>query len=144
MRIAFACLAVSVAATAPADEFPPHEKVLDGFEKVVSTADGDRSLWTVYTREKDGQVLLELPRTFEKAKYFVALTVASGNRFAGLQSGDLYVRWRRYDDKLVLIRPNVEIRSTGDDESKASVKRLFTDEVLLQLPIVTMGPQGGP
>lgn len=147
MRLSLPSLLLAAAlplAPAAAGDLPPHEKILDGYDKVVSTADGAASLWTVYTRKSDGQMLLELPRSFAKKKYFIALTVASGNRFAGLQSGDLYVQWRRYDDKLLLLRPNVEIRSTGDDDSKASVARLFTDEVLLQIDIETIGPGGGP
>lgn len=126
-------------------EFPPHDQVLDGFEKVVSLApDNEKPLWTLYKRSKDQQVYAELPGNFASQKYFIALTVASGDRFAGLQGRDMYVYWRRYDRRLALIEPNVEIRSTGDDQSKASVKRLFTDTVLLDVPIVTMGPGGGP
>lgn len=126
-------------------EFPPHAEVLDGFEKVVSLLpDDDRPLWTLFKRDKDQQVYAELPGNFASQKYFIALTVASGDRFAGLQGRDMYVYWRRYNKRLALIQPNVEIRSTGDDQSKASVKRLFTDTVLLDVPIVTMGPGGGP
>ncbi len=56
----------------------------------------------------------------------------------------MVVQWRRYDDRLALIAPNLDIRATGDPESKASVKRLFTDQVLLDVPIAAMGPDGGP
>jgi hypothetical protein len=126
-------------------EFPPHDQVLEGFEKVVSLApDNEKPLWTLYKRNKDQQVYAELPGNFASQKYFIALTVASGDRFAGLQGRDMYVYWRRYDRRLALIEPNVEIRSTGDEQSKSSVKRLFTDTVLLDVPIVTMGPGGGP
>lgn len=126
-------------------EFPPHDQVLTGYQKVVSLApDDEKPLWTLYKREKDQQIFAELPAGFASQKYFIALTVASGDEFAGLQGSDLYVYWRRYDKRLALIQPNVEIRSTGDDQSKASVKRLFTDKVLLEVPIVTMGPGGGP
>lgn len=126
-------------------EFPPQDQVLKGFEKIVSLApDDEKPLWTLYKREKDQQVYAELPAGFASQKYFIALTVASGDEMAGLQGSDLYVYWRRYDKRLALIQPNVEIRSTGDDESKASIKRLFTDKVLLEVPIVTMGPGGGP
>ncbi len=41
-------------------------------------------------------------------------------------------------------RTNVQIRSNGEPESKSSVKRLFTDKVLLDIPILTMVPRGGP
>ena len=125
-------------------DFPPFDKVSEGYKKVVSTADGAKSLFTIYTREKDAQMLAELPRNFSKQKYFFAMTIASGERFAGLQAGDRYVYWRRYNNRLALIEPNIAIRSNGDRESKSSVDRLFTDTVLLDIPIVCMGPGGGP
>lgn len=138
-------LAVVLAGTArAADDFPPHAKVLEGFTKVVSTADGSRSLYTLWTRAKDSQMYAELPTAFASQKHFIALTVASGERFAGLQAGDAYVYWRRYNKRLALIMPELETRSSGDSESKASVQRLFTGRVLLEVPIVTMGPGGGP
>ncbi|QDT64391.1 zinc-dependent metalloprotease [Calycomorphotria hydatis] len=139
-----ATLFVAPAAFADQPDYPPHAEVLKDYDKVVSTADGKKSLWTIYTRKKDQQVFLELPSNYKSQKYFVALTVASGDLFAGLQVDDMYVYWREYNNKLALIRPNVAVRSTGDAESKASVKRLFTDQVLLQVPIVTKGPGGGP
>lgn len=128
----------------PPPDYPPHAEVLKGFEKVVSTAEGDKSLYTLWIRKKDSQMYAELPSGFASQKYFFALTIASGDQFAGLQSGEMYVYWRQYDKRLALIEPNVETRSTGDDESKASVNRLFTDRVVLDVPIVTMGPGGGP
>ncbi len=124
--------------------YPPHAEVLKDYEKVVSTADDKPSLYTIWTRDKDAQMYAELPKNFATQKYFFALTISSGDRFAGLQSGDMYVYWRQFDNRLALITPNVDIRSTGDDESKASVQRLFTDQVLLEVPIVTLGPGGGP
>jgi len=146
--LALGLLAAGAARPASAQEqpeFPPSDQVLNGFQKVVSLApDDEKPLWTLYKRDKDQQIFAELPAGFASQKYFIALTVASGDEFAGLQGSDLYVYWRRYNKRLALIQPNVEIRSTGDDQSKASVKRLFTDKVLLEIPIVTMGPGGGP
>ena len=125
-------------------EFPKFEEVSEGYEKVVSTADGARSLYTLWVREKDGQMLAELPAGYEAQKHFFAMTVGSGELFAGLQGRDIYTRWERFDKRLALIAPNIETRSTGDQESKSSVSRLFTDRVLLDVPIVCMGPSGQP
>ena len=124
-------------------EFPPHAKVLDGFEKVVTKAN-IKPMYTIWQREKDGQMYAELPRSFASKKYFIALTVASGETYAGLQSSDFYVYWRKYDKRLALIQPNIDTRADGEKEAKSSVKRLFTDRVMMDLPIVTMGPGGGP
>ena len=127
-----------------APEYPPFEKVTEGFTKAESKSPDNGSLCGVWTREKDGQMLMELPKDFASKKYFIALTVSSGDRFAGLQAADYYVYWRQYNKRLALILPNVDIRSNGEPESKSSVKRLFTDTVLLDIPILTMVPRGGP
>ena len=136
--------------TASADErpeFPPHTDVLKDFEKVASPTKSDgtaeKPLWTLYTRSKDGQMFAELPGNFASQQYFIALTVAAGEEYAGLQQGDLYVKLKRYDKVLAVIAPNTDIR-TSESEAKASVNRLFTDRVLMEIPIVTMGPSGGP
>lgn len=124
-------------------EYPPSDKILEGYEKVV-TKPNIKSMYTLWTRTKDGQMYAELPRTFAQKKYFIATTVASGENYAGLQAGDVYVYWRQYDKRLALMTPNVEIRAEGDKEAKSSVDRLFTDRVMMEVPIVTMGPGGGP
>ena len=129
--------------TAPQPEYPPFEKVAEGFVKADSKSPDKQSLCGVWTREKDGQMLLELPKDFAMKKYFIALTVSSGDKYAGLQSNDFYVYWRQYNKRLALIVPNMDIRSNGEPESKSSVKRLFTDTVLLDVPILTMGARGG-
>src|SRR5690606_31445065 len=77
-------------------------------------------------------------------KHFFAMTVRSGELYAGLQGNDLYAYWKRFDDRLALVAPNIETRSTGDQESRDSVNRLFTDRVILDVPIVCMGPNGQP
>lgn len=124
-------------------DFPPFSEVAKGYTKVISTADGRESLYTVWTREKDGQMLAQLPSNYERSKYFFAMTVASGEKYAGLQAGDMYVYWKRFDKRLALMAPNYQIRSGGDQESKSSVERLFTDRVILDVPIVAMNG-GGP
>ena len=56
----------------------------------------------------------------------------------------MYGYWIQIGKRMVLIQPNVAVRSTGDSESKRSVDRLFTDRVLADVPIVTMHPAWGP
>lgn len=121
----------------------PADAVLKGLEKVVSTSDGKPSMYTLYINKHDGRVLAELPRDFDKKKYFIALTVASGELFAGLQAGDLYVNWKKYGDRVALIEPDLDTRSTGDQESKDSVQRLFTGRVLADVPILGQTPTQG-
>ena len=113
------------------------------FEKVVSTAD-DNSFYNLYLNKKTNDVLAELPRGYEKQYHFFAMTVAGGEIFAGLQAGDLYTKWKRIGNRLALIQPQIAVRSTGDQESKDSVETVFTDRVLLDVPILSTGPSGQP
>jgi hypothetical protein len=124
-------------------DFPPHAKILDGFTKVVSKAN-ITPMYTLYTRKKDAQMYAELPRTYASKKYYIALTLASGGTYAGLQGNDMYVYWRRFDKRIALMQPQVDIRASGDKGAESSVKRLFTDRLLVDMPIVTIGPSGGP
>jgi len=146
MGVALSATAILAAAGAAQakDDFPPFDKVAENYELVDSTADDAPTMLKLWKRDKDQQLLAELPRGFERKRYFIGLTVAAGDRWAGLQGGDAYVYWRRYDDRLALIQPNLSYRSSGDQESRAATEIAFTDRVLLEVPIVTMGPGGGP
>jgi len=135
---------LGAASNAFAQNFPPFEQVSEGYTKVVSTTDGSAPMYTLWVRERDGQILAELPRNFEGRRFMLTSTIKAGDLMAGLQGGSRYVHWKQYDNRLALIEPEMMTRSTGDAESKASIQRHFTDRVWLDVPIVTMGPGGGP
>lgn len=128
----------------PEQEFKPFSEVAKDFTQVVSTADGIPSLYTIWKREKDGQMLAELPRGWQNQRQLFAMTVPTGELFAGLQAGDLYVYWKRFDKRMALVAPQIDVRSTGDTESKDSIKNHFVDRVIIDVPIECMGPGGNP
>jgi hypothetical protein len=128
----------------PKPEYPPYTEVMKGYKQVVSTIDQSPSLFGLFVNSKDNQVLAAFPKKYQSKKFFIALTIASGEQYAGLQQADMYVYWKQIGKRMVLIQPNVAIRSTGDPESKSSVNRLFTDRVLADVPIVTIHPAWGP
>lgn len=123
-------------------EFPAFKDVTKGFDR-VGGGEG-ATLYTLYKREKDGRLLAELPRDFDRQKIFIATTFAGGIPSAGIQFGELYGYWRRYDKKIALMEVNTGTKSSGDAESKKTEERLYTDRVVVDLPIMTMGPGGGP
>lgn len=125
-------------------EFPPFKEVSEGFEQVVSTADGAQPLYALWKREKDGQMLAELPRGWQNQKHLFTMSVPRGELYAGLQIGEVYAYWKRFDKRMALIAPNLAVRSTGDAESKDAITNHFTDRVLLDVPILCMGPNGQP
>ncbi|MBL4809470.1 MAG: zinc-dependent metalloprotease [Phycisphaerales bacterium] len=147
--IDFAAMAAMAAARGgggaakPDKEYKDWKDVSKGFTKVVSTADGS-SFYSLYVNNKTNQVLAELPRGYAKQHHFFAMTVAGGEVFAGLQAGDRYTQWRKVGKRLMLVQPQISVRSSGDQESKDSVEMIWTDRVILDVPIVTMGPGGQP
>ena len=124
----------------PKPEFPSLEKVTKDYTE-VKPKDGSKPYMRLWKNKKTGQVLAELPKDYEKTRQFIAPTVASGEQFAGLQSDAFYVYWKRYGKRVALVKENLAVKGSTD-ESKSSVKRLFTDKVLLSLPILAKGKSG--
>lgn len=130
--------------TLDAADYAPFADMTKGLDKVVSTVDASGSMYTLYQSKKDGRLLAELPREYPGQLFIIAPTVAGGNEEAGVMGGTTYAYWKRIDKNLVLIEPNFLVRSSGDAESKRSIKGLYTDRVILDVPIVSVGPGGGP
>ena len=124
-------------------DLPPFAEVSKDHERVVSTSDGT-SLFGLFINRKEDQMLAELPRGWDKMKFLIAATPAGGVIFSGLQGPEKYVFWRQYGNRLALVSPQLDVRSTGEQTSKDSVKRIFTDTVILEVPIVANGPNGQP
>jgi hypothetical protein len=144
--IAGLALAAGVTGGALAQERPdfrPFDEVSRGYTK-VETAPGEGSLFGLYINNKEEQLLAEMPRGWERKKFFLAATPAGGVIFSGLQGPDRYVYWKRYDKRIALVEPNLGTRSSAEQASKDSVDRIFPDRVLLDVPIVAIGPNKQP
>lgn len=127
-----------------APEFPPFATVSNDYKEVKSTEDGEKPLYRLWVNDKKQKVLAELPRDFAKRNVFIGWTISGGRSDAGVQTGDLYARWKRFGKNLALVEPNLMVRTTGDRESRAASSRVNTDRVVLDVPILCMGPNGGP
>ena len=152
--LAGAASLASIVATVPATampapaiqdrpEFPPFAKISEGFTEVPAP-EGTKGLYRIWTNKKDQRVIAELPRNFEKQELFLAWTVAGGVQQAAVQVGDQYAKFKRFGKRLALVEPNYSTVSTGDSESRSATGRVFTDRVITETPILTMGPGGGP
>ena len=91
--LAAACLMLGPAAiqASPKDEtkkeeFPKFEAVSKDYTEVVSTADAAKPFYRVWKRDKDAQLLAELPADYPSKKFFVVPTVAGGDSQLGVYS----------------------------------------------------------
>jgi hypothetical protein len=125
------------------DGLPPFEDIAEGFDAVISSVDGNEGLYTLY-RDEDDQLLIEIAPDYDGKPILIAYTISSGIGRAGVQIGDVYGYWTRIHDQLVLVQPNLEIKSTGDEQSQSGYDRVFTNRVVLDVPILSEGPNGGP
>jgi hypothetical protein len=128
-------------------DFPPFAEVSEGYEKVVSRAGDEKSLYTLYVKPKEHQLLAELNPGFEGQKIYIATSIAGGSRRTGWQWRERYGYWTRHDKKLVLMEPQLLRQARGgkqDEELKLAVKRTYNDRVVTSVPILTMGPNRGP
>ena len=123
------------------DGLRPFQEVVKDFKQINGQ---DGSFYGVWHNEKNNQLIAELPRGWERQNHFFAMTVSGGEVFAGLQGGDIYTQWRRINDRMALVLPQIEVRSSGDQESKDSIDTVFTDRVLVDVPLVSTGPNGQP
>ena len=124
------------------EDYPPFEKVTEGLTKVVSTTGDVEPLYELYTDEEEGKVLAVLPAKYDSQMLMIAPTISGGDAEAGVMGGTFYVKWRRFDKKLALLAPDMSVRTDGDKQAKDSVEHLWTDRVLLSVPILTMkGPR---
>ena len=124
------------------DGLPSFDDVGDGYEAVVSSVGDQGGMYTLY-RDED-KLLIELAPDYEGKPILIAYTVSSGIGEAGVQIGDMYGYWTRIHDQLVLVQPNLEVKTTGDSQSQSGYDRVFTDRVVLDIPIISDGPNGGP
>ncbi len=140
-------LAVGLIATLAVSAFAKpknFDEVNDGYTRVVSTIDGSNPLFGLWKNDKEQQLLVELPRGWERKKFFIAVTPTAGVRFVGLQGNEAYVYLRKYRDRIAFIAPETSVRSSGDKASQDGVDASFTDTVLFDVPILANGPNGQP
>ena len=136
-------LILSVATTAIAAP-KKFDEVNKGYSRVVSTINGQSPLFDLWANYKENQLLAELPRGWERKKFFIAVTPSAGVMFAGLQGNEAYVYFKKYGDRIAIIEPEISVRSSGDKTSQDGVDTIFTDSVLIDVPIVATGPSGQP
>jgi len=148
--VALGSLIQGAAALPPADEakkkpdYPSFESVTEGLNKVVSTADGEASLYDLYADEDTGRLLAVLSAGYGKQLLMIACTVSGGHPEAGVMGPTYYVEWRKIGKQLALVEPNLGVRTKGDKQASDSIENLFTGRVLLSLPILAMAPGNRP
>jgi hypothetical protein len=115
------------------------------FEQAVQNSQKIEGLLTLYHNQKTGKVYLELtPEQFNK-NYLCFISLDSGigqaGIFRGLNLNEFVFQWRRQNNKVQLVVPNINFRTQPNDPQSRSVNRSVSDSVLYSLPIISIHPE---
>jgi hypothetical protein len=121
-------LAVSVNSVA---QTPPPRKTVASITEKAQRIDGFIPL---YVNSEDGKIYLEITRFNREFLYLVSLPTGVGSNPIGLDRGQLgttkVVTFERAGNKILLVQPNYDFRSTGDEKQKKSVEESFARSVI--------------
>ena len=130
MNRIFLILALLVISTAAVAQTPPR-KTLASITEKLQKIDGFIPL---YINAEDGKIYLEVTRFNKEFLYLVSLPTGVGSNPIGLDRAQLgstkVVQFERAGNKVLLVQPNYDYRSTGDEKQKRSVEESFARSVI--------------
>lgn len=117
-----------------------YEEIVEGKEKL-------EGLFTIYRDRENGKILLELqPNQINKNFLcFVTLNSGIGQGFLirGMPLGDFLFQWRKHQDSIQFVIPNINFRTAPNDPQQRSIDSSFSDSILYSLPIKKIHPERG-
>lgn len=135
-------LTPAIAQAGEEDGEPAH---LKPFDEVVQGTQRLEGLFTLYRERETGRLYVEVRPDQLNVNYLCTITLESGLGESGIYSGlplaDFLFTFRRVNDRLQFIMPNVYFRTSPDDPQQRSVQRAFSQSVLQALPIRSIHPQ---
>lgn len=119
------CLSVSLFA-----QTPPKKTIASVTEK-LQKIDG---FMPIYINADEGKIFIEITRFNKEFLYLVSLPTGVGSNPIGLDRNQLgatkVVQFERSGNKVLLVQPNYDYRSTGDEKQKKSVEESFARSVI--------------
>ena len=115
------------------------------FDQIVQNSQKQEGLFTLYHDQESGKVYLELaPEQLQKNYLcFISLESGIGERgiFRGLDLNEFLFQWRRQNNKVQLVVPNINFRTQPNDPQSRSINRSVSDSVLYSLPVLSTHPE---
>jgi hypothetical protein len=128
--------------TSDADSDAPK---LEAFDKVVKNAQKLEGLFTLYRQKNSGKLFAEISPTQLNRNFLCTITLESAvgefGLYRGLPIGDFLFTFRRVNNNLQFVVPNVYFRTRLGDPTPRALDRSFSDSTLYSLPIKSIHPQ---
>jgi hypothetical protein len=115
------------------------------FDQVVKGMQRMEGLFPIYRDRSSGKVYAELKPNQLSTFFLCTVTLESGLGQRGVYSGfplaDYVFYFRRVENKIQFVVPNVNFRARADDPLLRSIQNSFTSSVLQALPIKAYHPK---
>src|SRR5687767_8454159 len=124
------CVVVCLVGGAVAQQ-PQQRKTIAALTEKTQRVDGFVPL---YINHEEGKIFLEVPRFDKEMLYLVSLPTGVGSNPIGLDRAQLgttkLVKFERSGNKVLLVQPNYDYRSTGNERQRKSVEESFARSVI--------------
>lgn len=141
IRLSLAFLAAAPTLAAQAAPQRPASSIAEraqGFDRA-------QGFINVYTNDRTGQVLLEIPRDSTRALFLAVLATGLGSNPVGLDRGsggtEQVTLFHRFGDRMLVTFENTSYRSSGGADHVRSVREAFPQSTVFALPI--LADEGG-
>ncbi|HEY9645691.1 MAG TPA: DUF5118 domain-containing protein, partial [Chroococcidiopsis sp.] len=115
-----------------------------GFDQLLAGTQRQEGLLTLHRNPDDGTVFLELTQNQLNRNFLAVVTLDSGigegYAMRGMPVNDFLMQFRRVNNQIQLVVPNVYFRTTSGDPQRPAVEQAFSDSVLYALPIKAIHP----
>ncbi|HTL88985.1 MAG TPA: zinc-dependent metalloprotease [Leptolyngbya sp.] len=117
----------------------PDKSKLQPFDEVIKEATPIAGLFKLYQNQKTGKLFAEILPDQLEHNYLAAMTLESGvgerGIYSGLPIGDFLFTFRRVNNAIQFVVPNLYFRAEPGTPMERSIQRSFSDSVLETLPI---------
>lgn len=115
------------------------------FDKVIEKTQKVEGLFTLYRPKETSKIYLEIKPEQLNKKFLCFLNLSSGIGdilfYRGMPLGDILFEFRRQENKVEFVIPNIHFRTETGDPQAASVKKSFSNSILYSVPILSIHPQ---
>ncbi len=115
------------------------------FDKVIEKTQKNEGLFTLYRLKETSKIYLEIKPEQLNKKFLCFLNLSSGIGdilfYRGMPLGDILFEFRRQENKVEFVIPNIHFRTETGDPQGTSVQKSFSNSILYSVPILSIHPQ---
>lgn len=123
----------------------PTQTTTQTFDKVIEGTQKIEGLFTLYRPKETQKLYLEIKPEQLNKNFLCFLNLSSGIGeilfYRGMPLADILFQFRRQENKVEFVIPNINFRTQTGDPQGTSVEKSFSNSILYSVPILSIHPQ---